>query len=547
MAFDTAVDRLYGHIRQRQVNDVQEIAKVVFAESKSVVYMRETPITFAIRCYFFPEHSDDIREFCQRQPYNPNGEPSLGVLDEDASAIIRILVKAGADINQKFGFYGYQPIHLAAVSGCIPLIDLVMGLGGIWTPEVPGSRTSLMHVAIRANQIEAALFIHDRTGSIHGSFDEHILNVAIQCDMAHICINLLKRNKFALTKEHLGILLINAADDNQHDLVYHLLSMGADPCFCGPAGDTALHASYHPDVMRALLAAGANPLAEDIMGFTPLHVNIKDCRAAAVRLLLTWGQTYVASQNDIENISPLQLLVDFDPSSESSFIATDLLTYNPLAPLSYISLLEDDDDDGDESEHLAIFRILEAIYYKIFSFPCEEEPRPVVELACEVGRCHLVAVLLLRGHRAPADIFRFIATEELLLPSIEEDSYDDEEDEPGEEDEERRDMQIRANLNHVVRLFSLPWSMQTHGLLFPPKFSALIATIFLVKTVLARRDENKPARPLAHLPFEMWLAIAGFVPREFFPPTNEPLNTFYLDKVIQFSCLACQNTTPALC
>jgi len=85
--------------------------------------------------------------------------------------------------------------------------------------------------------------------------------------------------------------LLHAAERGHLLLVDYLASAGADIHYATAVGKTALHlAADHrrPDVVRWLLERGANPIALDAEGFSPLATMLRGCSPSleAFRLLL---------------------------------------------------------------------------------------------------------------------------------------------------------------------------------------------------------------------------------------------------------------------
>jgi ankyrin repeat protein len=78
-------------------------------------------------------------------------------------------------------------------------------------------------------------------------------------------------------------------------LVAALLDLGADPDFEAPDGFPAVYGALSQDrpdkldLMRLLLARGADPNARGINDYTPLHLAVSQRDQAAARLLLAHG------------------------------------------------------------------------------------------------------------------------------------------------------------------------------------------------------------------------------------------------------------------
>jgi ankyrin repeat protein len=87
-------------------------------------------------------------------------------------------------------------------------------------------------------------------------------------------------------------LMVAAACDGCSDIVKLLLAKGADPNAAAANGATALGLAAQkgePESVRLLLAAGADPNAATQGGITPLHGSAENCDTESARLLLAKG------------------------------------------------------------------------------------------------------------------------------------------------------------------------------------------------------------------------------------------------------------------
>lgn len=123
-------------------------------------------------------------------------------------------------------------------------------------------------------------------------------------DLPVACLNaVLERTSDLNLADHQGMTgLMTAAVMGRTPIVQRLLEAGASLHVRDSIGRTALHLSAIPDdvsdeVLRILLAAGADPTATAADGETPLHVAARAGRVAAIDLLLDRGVHVGATSN----------------------------------------------------------------------------------------------------------------------------------------------------------------------------------------------------------------------------------------------------------
>ena len=114
-----------------------------------------------------------------------------------------------------------------------------------------------------------------------------------------------------------------AVNFDQVEIVRLLLAFGANPNAKDESKQTPLFYIYsdHPIMTKLLLSAGANPNAKDIWGYTPLHMHVPQGSLETVKVLLLHdanpniknisGETPLHLAEKHEHIEMIQLLKRF--------------------------------------------------------------------------------------------------------------------------------------------------------------------------------------------------------------------------------------------
>ena len=208
--------------------------------------------------------------------------------ERDASFVVRLLLRAGTEVNART-LLGESPLHMAAPTSRNP---------GAPTPR----RNETVIGPVISALIEAGAEIDARTED-----GRTPLHAAIQTDQPAVVAALLEAGADPAlrddagnladptTCEHWGKAVFFATADA--DAVARCLEAGADPI--SPVRADAqrraslLHfASAHardPEVITALVEAGANVNARDVWGFTPLHSAAENAMPSAVQALVQAG------------------------------------------------------------------------------------------------------------------------------------------------------------------------------------------------------------------------------------------------------------------
>ena len=199
---------------------------------------------------------------------------------QDASHVIQLLLRAGADANARTHL-GESPLHIAAsvptrnATDVAPVIAALLEAGAEIDARTEDGRTPL-HAAIQTNRPAAVLALLEAGA-----------DPALRDDAGNLAD--------PTTCEHWGEAVFFATADA--DVIARCLEAGADPISPTNAdaqpGASLLHVvSAHardPEVITALVEAGADVNARYAWGFTPLHAAAENATPAAVQALVQAG------------------------------------------------------------------------------------------------------------------------------------------------------------------------------------------------------------------------------------------------------------------
>ena len=167
------------------------------------------------------------------------------------TAVIRLLLDAGADLHPRPGLGGDTPLHLAARSGTAEVVRMLIEAG--IDPNVRNTRLARYHFTSLAPLHFAAASNPD----------------------PDIVSTLIEMGADLNAPDHEGKFPLHHAAMNANPAVSGaLLEAGAD-VNAPPGGFTPLHqaalSNSNPAVLTFLISAGADVNARDGLGFTPLH------------------------------------------------------------------------------------------------------------------------------------------------------------------------------------------------------------------------------------------------------------------------------------
>jgi ankyrin repeat protein len=246
--------------------------------------------------YFFEELPDDHATLL-----------TTAVLSENL-AMIRFLVDAGADVDQKNGS-DKTPLCCAAVFQNLDVIELLLDRGA--DPNVVcGSATALM---IAAGRGRADIVEHLLANGADPSLQSENGRTAIHSGAyGHISLDLMNRflelgaDPAAVSDSGETALHCATYGDTTRDgpaleqIAEFLIAHGTPVNQADNRGLTALHwaAERSAKVVRLLIEAGADPHAVDNDGWSALHHAARYGSAESVRLLLDAGVDPTATVSD---------------------------------------------------------------------------------------------------------------------------------------------------------------------------------------------------------------------------------------------------------
>ncbi|MGE3875940.1 MAG: ankyrin repeat domain-containing protein [Parvibaculaceae bacterium] len=252
---------------------------------------------------------------------NPAGHTALHIAALAGQAdVARLLIAHGADRNARLERNGETPLHFAALLGRLKVIDLLLAQGVDVNIRDNQGVTPLQYARrrLQANAVNRLI--------AHGAQIDHLAD-AVNADDVARAIELIAAGEdvnghdlfgtplhWAAAKGRLAIAVIlidrgadleasgepeearplhTAALNGQAEMAAFLIARGARVDARDAAGRTALMIAgsfAQPDVARILLAAGADPNAEDATwGNRPIHYAACSGDMETVRLLVARG------------------------------------------------------------------------------------------------------------------------------------------------------------------------------------------------------------------------------------------------------------------
>eukprot|EP00095_Tigriopus_kingsejongensis_P001890 maker-scaffold287_size221780-snap-gene-0.24 protein:Tk01890 transcript:maker-scaffold287_size221780-snap-gene-0.24-mRNA-1 annotation:"transient receptor potential channel pyrexia" len=227
-----------------------------------------------------------IRPKLQRQASEGNGLLHIAV-QKKAYKCIDIMLQRGFSPNYWNNSNRYTPLHYAAINGDLRALhqltrESALEVGNLTVGEDRDGQ-SILHAAVRANQVEVVKYLLERKANKTG------------------------KGKFTETPLH------TAAEHNYDECARILLNEGVlvDALRGESQRDTALHiaaANGYVETAELLLLANADTNAKNSRRETPLHLAAKMHSAPVMRLLMEHGAD--VDSVDCEGRPPLQFAIN---------------------------------------------------------------------------------------------------------------------------------------------------------------------------------------------------------------------------------------------
>jgi cytohesin len=204
----------------------------------------------------------------------------------------------GVDVNVKDRF-GFTPLREAAWYGHKEIAELLLDKGtDVNAKGGPVGRTPLHEAALRGHKEIAELLIANGADvNAKDNYGATPLDWAIDDEIADLI-----RNHGGKTGEE-STALIDAAADGNIEVVKQLLAAGANVNAKNKWGGTPLHWAArggHKEIVELLIAKGANVNAKNDEDGTPLHLAADRGHTEVVELLITKGADVNAKDDEGE-------------------------------------------------------------------------------------------------------------------------------------------------------------------------------------------------------------------------------------------------------
>jgi uncharacterized glyoxalase superfamily protein PhnB len=228
-----------------------------------------------------------------------DGQIITAAVQGDTPTLARLLAEHPAKLDITGGSWNRPLLHLAAESGHLTCVELLLRLGVDVNRRDTSDRATALHWAAQEGHLDVVKCLIDAGGDINGEGDEHELGVIGWAT----CFQRVRR-----------------------DVAELLLARGARPTvFAAVALD-------RPDLVRQLAAADPGIVAQRMSRFergrTPLHLAVQNNRRAIVDLLLELGAD-PANKDDIGNAPIKYVKASTDARIAEALIAAGA---DPTAP-----------------------------------------------------------------------------------------------------------------------------------------------------------------------------------------------------------------------
>lgn len=220
------------------------------------------------------------------------------------------LIREGANIAGAGN--GCPLIHVAAANNHVRMVRLLIEAGADVNEKSPGSGDSALHCAADANSVEIASMLLERGADVdaRNAFGSSpiLRAAAARSDSSDLTALLLDRGAAAGAADADGVTALHrAASSDSVATAMLLIERGADARARAKNGATPLHAAAEKNSARTaklLIRAGADVNArEAVFGETPLHAAARRNATEAAWLLIDAGADVNAAWGD--GVTPL--------------------------------------------------------------------------------------------------------------------------------------------------------------------------------------------------------------------------------------------------
>ena len=297
----------------------------------------------------------DVKYFIEQEGVDVNAKGNGGVTALDNASfknhdieVLKYLVEKGASVNTRDDD-DHTPLHHAAWYNSVDAVKYLVEKGANVNARDNSRRTPLHHAA-HTNSIAVMKYLIDRGADINaqGEDGETSFHIAASLDprYVHLAFLVIVMDENVKVQGRIGSRIGIASQrdtvyDSDVDVLKFLIAQGANALAKDDNGQTALHYaagnSPNVDVLKFLLDMKLDVNAKDVGGFTPLHEAVKEENVGIIPFLVSqkanvnardnWGETPLHDAARMGDIDVVKFLV----SQRANVNATNDDGETPLA------------------------------------------------------------------------------------------------------------------------------------------------------------------------------------------------------------------------